>query len=174
MDKRDLIDDFDEEWARVRPDLVTDHVLVLGRILRIRDLAMKASERWLAPHGITWDMFDMIATLRRTGPPFALNPSSLSRALLLSSGAMTMRIDRVEKRGLVRREPDPGDRRGTLVVLTEQGLELADAVLTAHFKEANQLLDCLSATERALVAKSLRKILLQLEDPAGQGPGNGG
>lgn len=121
------------------------------------------AERWLAPIGLTFKSFSLIVTLRRSGPPYELNPTALYRELLLSSGAITNRIDRVEGEGLVRRLPDPNDRRGTIVQLTAKGRKLADRAILVHFEALNETLSGLNRAERDQLAKLLSKLLLSVE-----------
>jgi len=109
--------------------------------------------------------FDLLAALRRSGPPYELNPTELMRATLLSSGGMTKRLDRLADAGLVMRRPDPADRRGTLVRLTRRGKALIDRALETHIANEEQLLAKLSRAERRQLDKLLRKILEELEDP---------
>ncbi|MEO7511983.1 MAG: MarR family transcriptional regulator [Gemmatimonadaceae bacterium] len=104
------------------------------------------------------------ATLRRQGPPYTLTPTELSLAAMLTSGAMTNRLDRLETRGLVRREPDPDDRRGVRVVLTSAGLELVDRAIEARFKEAAHAVEGLSGQERETLESLLRQLLLGVRE----------
>ncbi len=119
---RDEVDDLVAAWRAQRPDLDVEPMQVLSRISRLArhlDIARRGA---FADHGLeTWE-FDVLSALRRQGPPFQLTPGALLRATLVTSGTMTNRIDRLAAAGLVRREPDPQDRRGVLVTLTEQGV----------------------------------------------------
>ena len=116
-------------WQAQRPDLDIEPMQVLSRISRLArhlDIARRGA---FADHGLeTWE-FDVLSALRRQGPPFQLTPGALLRATLVTSGTMTNRIDRLAAAGLVRREPDPRDKRGVLVTLTDQGVARADAAL---------------------------------------------
>jgi DNA-binding MarR family transcriptional regulator len=114
--------------------------------------------------------FDVLASLRRSGTPYQLTPTELFRTLMLSSGAMTNRLDRLEHAGLIVRLPDPSDRRGTLVGLTARGREIADVAVTAHVANEHRLLDTLSAEEQAQLAQLLRKLLVGLESSENDGP----
>jgi len=126
---RDEVDDLVGAWRAQRPDLDVEPMQVLSRISRLArhlDIARRGA---FADHGLeTWE-FDVLSALRRQGPPFQLTPGALLRATLVTSGTMTNRIDRLATAGLVRREPDPKDKRGVLVTLTEQGVAKADAAL---------------------------------------------
>ena len=104
----------------------------------------------------------MLATLRRNGPPYQLRPTDFSGQLMLTSSGTTKRLDRLEQAGLVTRAPDPEDRRGTLITLTEAGHELIDAVTEAHLDNERDLLAALTADERRRLADLLRKLQLGL------------
>ena len=121
--QRDEVDDLVAAWRAERPDLDVEPLQVLSRVSRLArhlDLARRAA---FATHDLeTWE-FDVLSALRRTGPPYQLTPGALLRATLVTSGTMTNRVDRLAAAGLVRREPDPMDRRGVLVTLTPAGLD---------------------------------------------------
>ena len=120
---RDEVDDLVAAWQAQRPDLDVEPMQVLSRISRLArhlDIARRGA---FADHGLeSWE-FDVLSALRRQGPPFQLTPGALLRATLVTSGTMTNRIDRLAAAGLVRREPDPRDKRGVLVTLTDRGRE---------------------------------------------------
>jgi len=126
---RDEVDDLVAAWRAQRPDLDVEPMQVLSRISRLArhlDIARRGA---FAEHGLESWAFDVLSALRRQGPPFQLTPGALLRATLVTSGTMTNRIDRLAAEGLVRREPDPRDKRGVLVTLTDQGQERVDAAL---------------------------------------------
>ena len=152
------------EWARERPDIDTAPVGLVARVIRIAALVTRSAERWLAPLGLTWESFSLIVTLRRVGQPFRLRPLELLQDSLLSSGAMTNRIDRVEAMGLVVRLRDPNDRRGVIVQLTPEGRKLADKAFEVHVTELKTLLKGLPATDRKALAKLLSGWLSELEE----------
>ncbi len=110
-----------------------------------------------------------MATLRRQGAPYCLTPTELSRATMLTSGAMTNRLDRLETKGLVRREADPGDRRGVRVVLTDSGLTLVDQAIEVRFAEAQSAAAKLSARDRRALESLLRHLLVGLDREAADG-----
>lgn len=149
-----------EQWARERPDLDVTPMLVLGRLNEVSSLV--ARER-LAPlfarFGLQAGEFDVLATLRRSGRPYALTPTALYEATMVTSGAMTNRLDRLEKAGLILRGPHPNDRRGIVVQLTEQGLALIDEALTAHVANEHEILAGLSGAERETLAQLLEKLI---------------
>jgi DNA-binding MarR family transcriptional regulator len=158
--KPDRIDDILEQWRRESPRLDVSALAVTGRVLRIARLLEKHRESVLADYGLTVWSFDMVATLRRQGPPYQLKPTDLYDLLMLSSGAMTNRIDRLEKDGLVVRVRDPGDRRSVSVQLTPKGIELTDTVMPVLFERENQFLEQFTKTETQTFTKLLRRFLL--------------
>lgn len=160
---QDSIALFMEDWRRERPDLDPWPLGIIGRAPRIYSHLLRRAETWLAPLGLSWETFSLIAALRRSGKPYELNPTELQRLSLLTSGAMTNRIDRVEALGLVQRRPDPADRRGVLVRLTPAGRALADKAIALHFRAAAELLGALTPGEAAQLDRLLAKLLLGLE-----------
>lgn len=159
----DRVDEIIAQWARERPDLPAAPMELVGRIGR--------AERALAPliteshrrFGLNREGFDVLATLRRAGAPYRLSPTELYHWLMLSSGAMTNRIDRLEADGFVERTPDPQDRRGILVGLTTKGKRLIDDAMTDHVANEERLLAHLSDADCAALNKILRKLLLGVE-----------
>jgi DNA-binding MarR family transcriptional regulator len=121
-----------------------------------------AGKRWYREHGLEPGWHDVLATLRRSGPDYRLRPSEFTGALMLTSSGTTKRLDRLEQAGLVTRTPDPGDRRGTLITLTDAGRKLIDELTVAHVENERRLLGALSEDERRLLADLLRKLGLGL------------
>jgi DNA-binding MarR family transcriptional regulator len=160
----DSVDRITAQWRRERPDLDSSPMNVIGRISRISVLMQIELERVFAEHGISGGDFDVLASLRRAGAPYRLTPGQLSRATLVTTGGMTKRLDRLEAKGLVRREPDPDDRRGTLIELTHTGRALVEEVAGAHFANEERLLAGMSAAKREQLAGLLREILHSLEE----------
>jgi DNA-binding MarR family transcriptional regulator len=159
---RDGVDDILEQWRRERPDLDPSPIGIVGRVSRLaRELEVRL-EPVYREHGLEQGWHDVLATLRRTGPPFRLRPTDLTDALMLTSSGTTKRLDRLEAAGLIAREPDPADRRGTLISLTAAGRERIDAVTGAHLANEDRLLSILSAQEREQLATLLRKLRLGL------------
>jgi DNA-binding MarR family transcriptional regulator len=156
----DEIDRIVEQWNRERPDLDVSPTHTLQRITRLSLLQGVSFARVFAPYGISFGEYLVLVALRRAGPPFRMNPTSLFNAVILSSGAMTNRLDRLEAMGLVERQPDPTDRRGRLVALTGRGRELVDAAVVDHLENEQRLLGALDAGEREQLAGLLRKLLL--------------
>lgn len=157
--ERDYVDLVLEQWAHERPDLDLSPLGVIGRISRISRYFELHIEEALAQYGLNAPAFYVLAALRRSGPPFTLSPTALYSALLVSSGAMTNRIDRLEAAGLVRRVNDPGDGRALLVALTPKGRKLIDFALVGHNENERRLLDPLTPGERDELATLLRRLL---------------
>jgi DNA-binding MarR family transcriptional regulator len=157
----DEVDKIVAAWQRERPDLNLDALQVLSRISRLAhhlDVGRKAAfaKSNLEP----WE-FDVLASLRRAGKPYALAPRELIKENLVTSGTMTNRIDQLEKRGLVSRRPDPADGRSVIVSLTETGKYLVDAAFAQLLKLEAELLADLSNAEQVELAKLLRTLTQQ-------------
>jgi len=155
-----------EDWHRERPDLDPSSLGIVGRMARLSAHITRRAEQWLAPLGLSWESFSLIVTLRRAGAPYQLRPGELLQVSLLTSGAITNRIDRVEQQALVVRLRDPNDRRGVIVQLTPEGLELADRAIALHFAQLEALLAPLSKNENEIAARVLGKLLSSLEQGA--------
>jgi DNA-binding MarR family transcriptional regulator len=160
---RDEVDDLIAAWRQQRPDLDVAPLQVLSRVSRLArhlDIARRGA---FAAHGLeSWE-FDVLSALRRAGPPFQLTPGALLRATLVTSGTMTNRIDRLASAGLVYREPDPSDRRGVLVTLSERGRSVVDAALTDLLDREQALLAALSDDQRPVLADLLRTLLVPFD-----------
>ena len=142
----------------------------LGRLTAYTDAAVNAR---LAEFGLTRESWDVLASLRRAGPPHRLSPTHLYLALMRSSGAMTHRLAGLERANLVKRVPDPHDGRGMLVELTPKGASLVDRVAPAHLATERALLTALDAEEQAMLSALLRKWLLALEQEQPTSPTGG-
>jgi DNA-binding MarR family transcriptional regulator len=160
----DSIDRVRAQWKLERPDLDTRPMETVGRVLRIQFLAGARMRRVFQQHGIDWGGFDVLATLRRSGAPYRMTPTGLYRDLVLTSGAMTNRLDVLEQAGLVERQPDPNDRRGTLIELSEKGRVLVDRTMEAHLEGEAEMVAHLSKEERKSLADLLKKMLIGMED----------
>jgi DNA-binding MarR family transcriptional regulator len=160
---RDEVDDLIAAWRQQRPDLDVTPLQVLSRVSRLArhlDIARRSA---FAAHGLeSWE-FDVLSALRRAGPPFQLTPGALLRATLVTSGTMTNRIDRLTSAGLVYREPDPSDRRGVLVTLSDRGRTIVDAALTDLLDREEALLAGLSDDQRPVLADLLRTLLVPFD-----------
>jgi DNA-binding MarR family transcriptional regulator len=146
------------EWNREVPGLNVGAIGIFARASRLNAIVLRYADTWLSPLGLTWENFSVIVTLRRAGRPYTLTPTKLYQISLLTSGAMTTRIDRVAALGLVERLPDPDDRRGVLVKLTPAGKRLADKAIEAHSAALHRLLDV--DPERASELNNLLAALL--------------
>jgi DNA-binding MarR family transcriptional regulator len=156
---RDEVDDLVAGWRAERPDLDLEPLQVLSRVSRLARHLDRARRAAFAAHGLeTWE-FDVLSALRRQGAPYQLSPGSLLRATLVTSGTMTDRIDRLTEGALVRRLPDPYDKRGVLVQLTERGREVADAALADLLDQERELLAGLDISDRDRLASLLRMLL---------------
>lgn len=159
----DDVDRIVSAWRRELPHLDVEPLLVLSRITRLArrlDLARGAA---FAAHQLEGWEFDVLSALRRAGRPYQLSPGQLVTETLVTSGTMTNRVDRLEQRGLVRRSPDPGDRRGVKVRLTRSGRETVDAALSDLLDHERELLGELTPRERADLAGMLRRLNAPLE-----------
>jgi DNA-binding MarR family transcriptional regulator len=173
--KTDFVDRLQEDWSEQRPDLEQEP---MGVALRIQALAKilgdLASER-LGDLGLQWWQYDVLSALRRQGAPYALSATELADASLLTSGAMTNRIDRLEEAGLVRRRKDRRDRRKILVQLTGRGLKLIDRATSVRFEAARNALGKLSPKQLESLNALLRRVMLSQGEltinPAGEKPG---
>ena len=159
----DHVDAVVAQWARERPELETEALGFVGRLFRSVQLADAELARGLARHGLQPGWFDVLAALRRAGPPFELNPTELAAAMLVSSGGMTKRLDRLAEAGLVERNPDPGDRRATRIRLTRRGKTLVDRAIDEHLERQRGLFRSLTDQERRRLDSLLRKVLAELE-----------
>jgi DNA-binding MarR family transcriptional regulator len=161
----DLTDRVLKGWQGARPELEVGPLQVTGRLSRIGPLLAKRQESVFGRLGLNRGEAGALSALRIAGPPHRLSPTRLGRGLMLSSAGVTSRIDRLERRGLVRRLADPDDRRGVIVELTDQGLEVVDAAVAAIAISDRQLLERLDAEEIAQLEAILRKLLGGLELP---------
>lgn len=154
----DAVDRILEQWASERPDLDASPMAVLGRVKRLASQLDLPLQQAFGRFGLDHGEFDVLATLRRAGDPYRLTPGALVESMMVTSGAVTKRVDRLELPGLVAREPDPRDRRGVLVGLTPEGLSLVDRAVEAHLANEERLLARLPRREREQLARLLRKL----------------
>ena len=158
---RDEVDALLDAWRRERPDLDVAPMEVLSRISRLAHHLDRRRAAAFSAHGLeSWE-FDVLAALRRSGKPYQLTPGQLLRETLVTSGTMTNRVDRLAARGLVHRNDHPGDRRGVLVQLTDQGRETVDAALADLLNAERAMLVGLSDTDRSHLVGVLRQLLAQ-------------
>lgn len=159
----DAVDAILAQWQRERPDLDVSPMGIIGRIGRLSRHLERGIQKTFSEFGLTAGEFDVLATLRRSGQPHQLSPTELFHALMVSSGTMTHRIDRLEKAGLVQRIPDPGDRRGMLIHLTEKGYNLIEKAVEAHVANEHRLLHELEESDRHKLVALLRKLMISFE-----------
>jgi DNA-binding MarR family transcriptional regulator len=155
----DHVDRLLDQWATVRPDLDASPVAVIGRVFRASRFLEAELSTAFTDFGLNRGEFDVLASLLRAGPPHRLTPTALSEALLLSNGAMTNRVDRLERAGLVARRRDPADRRGVLVEVTKEGMAVAERAVAAALDREAELLAGLTPTQRVTLATLLKRLL---------------
>ena len=151
-DVEDAVDQILAQWAQERPDLDCSPMGIIGRITQLQREVFLAQRATFARHGLDAPSFDVLAALRRAGPPYQLTPTALMRAALVTSGAITQRLDRLEEKGLITRERSEDDGRAVVVTLTRAGRQALDA--------ERELLDGMSARDRELLADLLRRLLV--------------
>ena len=157
MDRADIAV---EQWARERPDLPSLPMAIFGRLSDANERVMRDHMNPLfAKAGLQPGEFDVLATLRRSGAPYLLSPTRLYEALMISSGGMTDRLDRLERAGFVERRPDPSDRRGKLIALTESGKRVIDETLGQHVANEQRMLSVLTSGEQEKLNRLLKKLI---------------
>ncbi|GAA3048772.1 MarR family transcriptional regulator [Kitasatospora albolonga] len=159
----DHVDQVLAQWAAQRPDLDVSPMAVIGRLKQLTARVEGELKRTFAAHGLDTPSFDVLATLRRNGPEHPLTPAELMRSMMVTSGAVTQRLDRLQERGLIRRTPSPTDGRVVLVALTEAGLTLVDETLPDHLATEQRLLAPLPTADRDQLATLLRTLLEGLD-----------
>ena len=163
--QRDALDEIVEEVRDWLPDIAVDGLPITGRVLRLARYLEDGRERQLAAFGLTVGDFDLLATLRRRAADDSIKVGDLQRSLMLSSGGTTKRLDRLEAAGLVERLPDPNDRRGTLIRLSESGRSLIDKAVPAITRYESDLVATALRTSRgrSAVEDGLRQMLIAQE-----------
>ncbi|MDQ6642744.1 MAG: MarR family transcriptional regulator [Actinomycetota bacterium] len=162
----DAVDRITAQWARERPELDVGPMTVIGRISRLAELLDRRLRPVFTEVGLGNGDFDVLASLRRSGEPFRLTPTELSASMMVTSGAVTKRVDRLEREGLVERTVSDADARGRVIALTPKGRTLVERVHPLHLANEDGLLDALDAGERTQLAGLLRKLLVSLDDLA--------
>lgn len=160
----DAIDAVIEQWRRERPDVDIWPMSTLGRIVRLSRILEREYKKFFAEHGLEPWEFDVLTTLRRSGEPDGMTANALLKAALVTSGAITHRIDRMEEKGLVERVPDPSDRRSVRIRLTPHGREIVDGLLSLHLAYAARMLQPLDPEAREQLASALRTLLESFGD----------
>ncbi|MEV6972016.1 MarR family transcriptional regulator [Kitasatospora sp. NPDC093806] len=167
VDAADGVDRITAQWRAIRPDLDTSPMAVIGRISRASRLLERGIKENLALHGVEPWEFDVLATLLRAGAPHVLTAGELSSAAMVSSAALTNRIDHLVEKGLVERAVDPAHRRRVLISLTDSGRELTNRLVEHHLAGEERQLAGLTAVERDRLTELLRRVLLTLGDQTG-------
>jgi len=157
------MDKIKAQWAAQRPDLDTEPMALIGRIIRLSAQLTEEMGRTFARHGLNGASFDMLATLLRSGPPHALSPNQLLETMMVTSGTMTNRIDQLEKDDFVARVRNPNDKRSVLVQLTAKGHRIIDAAVTDHVETQKVLVGGMTEPERAALNGLLQAYLTALE-----------
>ena len=163
MPTADHVDRVRDQWARERPDLDTEPIGVIARLGRAAHYIDHGHAEFFNRHGLSRADWDVLASLRREGRSYSLSPTALYRALMRTSGAMSQRLARLERQGLIQRRLDPADRRGIVVSLTPKGRRLVDRIAADHLANERQLLAPLSREDREALSALLRKLLLAYE-----------
>lgn len=166
MVTRDAVDRIVGQWRDERPELDVSPMEVVGRVSRLSRLVDRRLGEHFAEHSIESWTYDVLATLRRCGEPYELSPGDLVRQTMVTTGAITNRIDRLVERGLVERHHSDADRRRVIVRLTPNGRRLVDQVAPGHYALEHELLAPLDPPARRQLAESLRTLLLHLGDEA--------
>jgi DNA-binding MarR family transcriptional regulator len=160
----DHVDQVVEQWRQQRPDLDAAPMAVIGRLSRLARLIDAELARTFRAHDLDGSSFDVLATLRRSGPPYRLTPAELMRSSMITSGAVTQRLDRLEARGLVTRTRNEADARSVHVALTDAGRRLIDDTLPDHLATEHRLLTPLDPEQRDTLAGYLRDLLTALDN----------
>lgn len=161
--ERDNVDLIVDQWRRERPDVDVSGMAIIGRLGRLEKLIRPRLDEVFAQHDLeSWE-FDVLATLLRSGEPHRLTPGELLESMMITSGAMTNRIDRLEQRGFVKRAKSPSDGRQVLVSLTAKGRKKVDAALIDHAVNENEILSVLNSTQQAELVDLLRVLSLAVD-----------
>ena len=164
--ERDAVDRMLEKWAREWPALDVSPLAVVSRVTRAARLLDQRIETNFRRYGVSGTDYRLLATLRHTPEPRLLTPSALASAVMLTPGAVSRQLDRLNDRGLIERHPDPQDRRLVLVGLSPEGCELIEKVIVGHIANEHRLVQALDADEQAQIAHLLRRLLLSFGDVA--------
>lgn len=160
----DHVDRILAQWHKERPDLDVAPMGLIGRVKRLNATLVREMEKTWAQYGLNAASFDVLATLRRSGPPFTLSPGDLIASTMVTSGTMTNRIDQLQKAGYVERVQNPEDGRSFLISLTEKGFAVIEAAVTEHVATQERLVSNLSKKQRNDLDRLLKIFQLELED----------
>jgi DNA-binding MarR family transcriptional regulator len=158
MKDQDDVDRFRAQWARELPDLDTRGMTVLGRARRVVLRSRPAIEAVFQEHGLDAGEFDVLGTLRRSGPPYRLRPTELYRSLMISSGGLTARLNKLQAAGLIARPAAEDDKRSLLVELTAKGSALVESAIREDMEIEARMISGLTETEQRTLAKLLKKL----------------
>lgn len=161
--ERDAVDAIIDQWAAERPDVDVSAIAVIGRISRLEKSLAAELARVFAQHGLEHWEYDVLATLRRSGAPFELTVGEMLESMMLASGTISHRIDRLEGRGLVERRADPNDGRVVRVRLTRAGKALLERALVDHAANETRLLSGLTSREREQLGALLRRLQVTVD-----------
>jgi len=159
----DRVDKIIKQWHQERPDLDVEPMEVIGRIKQLSQYFLREMDKTFSAHGLNGASFDVLATLRRSGPPYGLSPSDLMNSTMVTSGTMTNRINQLVTAGLVERTKNLQDARGFVVSMTDEGHKLIDQVLNEHVKTQAQLTAVLTEKDKKSLNSILRKLLSNAE-----------
>ena len=162
-EEKDVIDKLIVEWKKERPELDTEAMHIVGRIIKLGKILEKRASNILKDSGIHYTDLDVLATIRRSGKPYELTPKQLMESVLITSGAMTALLDRLTKLKLVYRATDKKDGRIKLAGLTKKGISIIDEAIGVRFKEANFSVEIFNKKEHLLLSDLLKKLLISLE-----------
>jgi DNA-binding MarR family transcriptional regulator len=160
--ERDQIDALVAQWEKERPDLDLAAMATVARLLNVGRLLGEELGRTAAEYGVQVPEADVLFTLRRSGGPYRLSPSAISDSLLVSSGTLTSRLDRLEAKGLIERVPHATDRRSMEVALTAKGNELVDRAVGDHVEREGRILSALTEAQRDELDELMRLLLAKL------------
>jgi DNA-binding MarR family transcriptional regulator len=166
MRESDEVDVVIGQWRRERSDLDFWPVEVLARVTRFAAIMNRSFDEVFARHGLHNGEFDVLAAIRRSGPPYVVTPSVLSEQLMLSRAGMTNRLDRLDRAGLINRRLDPHDRRSFLVTLTEKGMATVDAAMSDHAANEAALLSGLSERQQKQLDDAMYTLLRTVRNRA--------
>lgn len=157
--ENDIIDTLISDWKNERPELDATAMAIVGRILSLGKTLEKRAGMALSSSGIYYTDLDVLATLRRSGKPYALTPTQLMQSVLITSGAMTALLERLTKLKLIYRSVDENDKRIKRATLTKKGIKKIDRAIEIRFKEAHDAIDSLTETEREKLTRLLKKMM---------------
>ncbi|WP_159023724.1 MarR family winged helix-turn-helix transcriptional regulator [Formosa sp. L2A11] len=163
-EEKDIIDQLIKDWNTERPELDLEAMHIVGRIIKLGKVLEKKASQALKDCKIHYTDLDVLATIRRSGPPYCLAPKQLMKSVLITSGAMTALLDRLTKLELIYRAPDKNDGRIKLAALTEKGIEVIDKAIVIRFDEAKDSVNYFEQEEQEQLSSLLKKMLTALKE----------